>query len=422
ITNTFEQDEWNTWYDILTDVDIMEKKAVAEEQNFYVAIAKTLKSIGFMYIVDQYGNAPYTKAFDVTGNILPAYDKGEDIYKDLLLQLDEAARLMAGAAITTDMRNVDIMFGSTRGYSVDNQKLMWRKLINSQRLKLLIRQSEVFGGTAPAAEIAKITADGSGFLGAGQTADVQPGYAVVDGQQNPFWNAYEVTALGARDDYNRANNYVLDKLMNNNDIRYQYYFSKVQTKTTAQPNDYYGYNFGEIIPNNAPNAANSSDVSGPGLAKSATQPQWIFTSVESMFLQAEAIQRGWLPGDAKAAYENAVRESFTWLGVSNATATANTYLGENIANWDAPINANKINLIVMQKYLALVGINNFEAWVDYRRVGVPTDLPLSLAPGRGTNGIPTRLLYPQSEYNYNSANVASQGSINSQTSKVFWDK
>ena len=76
----------------------------------------------------------------------------------------------------------------------------------------------------------------------------------------------------------------------------------------------------------------------------------------------------------------------------------------------------------MQKYMALIGINNFEAYVDYRRLGVPTDLPLSLSDNKGSNVIPFRLHYPQAEYNYNAANVAAEGNINPQTSKIFWAK
>jgi hypothetical protein len=213
---------------------------------------------------------------------------------------------------------------------------------------------------------------------------------------------------------------VLNKLRGSNDIRYQYYFDVADQPLSG--NTYYGYNFGENVPNSAPKAVNSSDVSGPGLAKSFTQPQWLFTSIESMFLQAEAIQRGWLPGDAKAAYRAAVTESFRWLGVPNAVATAETYLNQSnaVVNYDTA--TDKVRLIVTQKYLALVGINNFEAYVDYRRLGVPTDLPPSMSTGRGTNNIPSRLLYPQNEYNYNAANVGAEGTINAQTSKVFWDK
>jgi hypothetical protein len=415
ITTAYQGDEWSGWYDILTDVNLMEKKAEAANQNYYLGAAKVVKSIGFMYLVDQYNNVPYSKAFDLSGNILPAYDKGEDIYDSLLVELDEAAALFAQnteEAANPGFANSDIMFGG--------DVTMWRKLVNTQRLKLLVRQSEV-PGFSPAAEIAKITADGSGFLMSGETAAVNPGYGAVDGQQNPFYNTYKVTALGATDQYNRANNYVLTKFKNSADPRLEYFFSKAAVPLNG--NLYYGYNFGEVLPNSDPyKHANSSDVAGPGLARSASQDQWLFTSVESMFLQAEAVQRGWIAGDAKATYEAAVTESFKWLGVPSAATAAQEYLtnGGNISNWDAA--TNKIQLIVMQKYLALVGINNFEAWVDYRRVGVPTDLPLSMAPSRGGNGIPKRLLYPQAEYSYNAANVAQEGTINAQTTTVFWDK
>ncbi|RYZ21627.1 MAG: hypothetical protein EOP49_46940 [Sphingobacteriales bacterium] len=73
-----------------------------------------------------------------------------------------------------------------------------------------------------------------------------------------------------------------------------------------------------------------------------------------------------------------------------------------------------------QKYLGLLGINNLEAWVDYRRLGVP-NVPQSLAPGVGPN-IPVRLRYPQSEYNYNAKNVAMENNPSPFTSPIFWDK
>jgi hypothetical protein len=138
-------------------------------------------------------------------------------------------------------------------------------------------------------------------------------------------------------------------------------------------------------------------------------------------MQAEAAQRGWIQGDAQAMYNSAVEESFIWLGVTDAVATADDYLasGNSIVDWDAA--TDKTKLIVMQKYLALVGVNNFEAWVDYRRLGVP-DVPLSLSPSRGNNKIPLRLKYPQDEYNYNAANVAAENNPDPQSSGIFWDK
>lgn len=425
ISTTFEQGRWNAWYDLLFDAHTMEQKAAAlgADYDFYRGIAKVYKSVGFMYLVDMYGNVPYTKAFDLANNLTPTYDNGQEIYADLLKQLDEAVTFFKGPADEQILKlsSSDVMFGGNA--------TMWLKLANTQRLKLLLRQSQV-PGFNPAPEIAKITAEG--FLMSGESAEVQPGFQTASTnpstitQQNPYFENYKTLYTNIiADNYNRANNYILGLFRTNNDPRYTRVFSPVPTACAncnppVTAGSYFGFDYGQINTDpNQPKAANSSDVAGPGLVSSAQDPIWFFTSVESMFLQAEAIARGWLPGDAKMAYENAVRESFLWLGLSNAQATTYINSAEAIVDWNAA--TNKINLIVTQKYLSLIGINNFEAWVDYRRLGVP-NVPKSLAPSASGNVIPLRLRYPQTEYNYNAANVATQGNPDPKTTGVFWDK
>ena len=66
------------------------------------------------------------------------------------------------------------------------------------------------------------------------------------------------------------------------------------------------------------------------------------------------------------------------------------------------------------------GTSILPVYNDYRRTGFPK-VPISIYPGHLPN-VPLRLIYPQSEYNLNAANVGTQGSINPQTDKVFWDQ
>lgn len=421
ITTSFGAGEWN-WYDILFDADVMEKKGLAANQPFYQSVGKLIKSIGYMYLVDQYNNVPYSSTFDIK-NLTPKYDKGADIYKSLLADLEVAAQLMKSAQPDAATKTADIVF---KGNIVK-----WQQLINTQRLKLLIHESAVVSGADVSSVIASINANGSGFLsGVGEfatsadgSASVNPPYVQDKDKQNPFFDTYDQLYTGdVANQYWRANNYVLNKFFDNDDERYAAFFDEAQTIIQGQV--YYGYNYGEIISNSDPfKAVNSSDVSGPGISKSASQPQWFFTVAESLFLQAEAAQRGWLPLSPQAVYESAVKASFTWLGSDPANATAILGAG-GYANYAAA--PNKIKLIAEQKYLALTGINNFEAYVDYRRLdgaeAILTDMPLSLSPSRGANQVPLRILYPQSEYNYNAANVAAEGTINAQTSRIFWDK
>ncbi len=433
ISTTYEATQWSAWFDLLFDNHTMERKANAAGEQYFEGIAKVIKTVGFMYLVDMYNNVPYSKAFDLANNILPSYDKGADIYNDLFVQLDEALNLINNADVNDNIgiEQADILFGGN--------KTRWRKLINTQRLKLVLRLVNVSGFNA-AAQIAKVTSDG--YLGAGETASVQPGYSksrnpALVSQQNPFWDNFKLTYNDqVADQFNRANNYILNVMRNSSDPRYTRIFSPVASGcTSCNPSvpagSYFGYDYGDVNQDpDLPKSSNSSDVAGPGLAVSPTQAQWFFTSVESMFLQAEAIQRGLIPGTAQTAYNNAITESFVRLGVPNASTAATTYINSNQAAVRWPSTSDSIiNKIVYQKYLALAGTNNFEAWVDYRRVGVPRSgipasliLPLSISPSRGTNIIPLRLRYPQSEYNYNAANVAAEGNVDPQTSKVFWGR
>jgi hypothetical protein len=74
-----------------------------------------------------------------------------------------------------------------------------------------------------------------------------------------------------------------------------------------------------------------------------------------------------------------------------------------------------------QKYFALNGIQANETFNDWRRLGV-VQPPLSVAPERGTRQIPRRLLYPTTEYSYNTENVKGVGDITPYSPRVFWDK
>lgn len=419
LTSSFNRLSWLDMYDILKDIDVIEKNAEVRKETGYQAIAKILKSIGYMQLVDQYNNVPYSKSFDLANNMLTPYDKGEDVYASLIAELEAADELLKTAQVSEnlDIKTADIMFKGNLS--------MWRKLGNTQRLRMLMHQSEILGNAGLKTEVDKIVANGGGFLEAGETAEVQPGYAKDVDKQNPYWNTFNINDAGGLDNFNRANNYFLNLLRNNDDIRYQYFYSKAATPTKGEL--YVGFDYGFDYPEGTPEAdkkaaANSSNVAGPGIATGADMAQWLFTSFESLFLQAEAIQRGALAGDAKAKYEEAVTESFSWLGIANAQTVATTYLNAPIktfAVWDS--NNDKLALILTQKYVAMFGINGLETWTDYRRTGIP-NVPLSIYKSRGSNVIPKRLIYPLEEYQYNSANVQKEGTIDPQTATIFWDK
>jgi hypothetical protein len=161
-------------------------------------------------------------------------------------------------------------------------------------------------------------------------------------------------------------------------------------------------------------------------------------------------------------------ENFTYLGATNLGPGPGSYLTNNAGYPDVDYTlgapqctgcpAGGLYTIIQQKWLALNAINTLEVWTDWRRLpytetgatklynsgGAPLNAPTtnfvygdggaftstgltSYGPARSVapqitpaDQIPVRYLYPQTEYNYNSANVGAQGTI-TRYSRVFWD-
>jgi hypothetical protein len=402
---------WANAYDNLEDYYYLENKARSEGKDFYVAIAKTMKAWDYGYLVDFYGNIPYSQALQSTAFITPKYDKAQDVYDDLVKQLDSAATLFKNVTVPNPDKNYDIF---TKG-----DPLAWGRFANTLKLRMLMRQSEIPGrDTYIRAEIAKITANGMGYIGTGQSIKNNPGYLNSTGKQNPFYAnfgytiAAEKTAANGRN-YYLASDYGMNFLADNDDPR----LGKLYTTI----NDGAGTTYASLPfggePGNTDTKTNISAI-GFGLIKAPTQDQYIMTDFESLFIQAEMAQRGYISGDAKAFYQSAVAANFLYLGLSQAEADA--YLADQaVANWDT--NTDKIALIIKQKWAAMNGSNDIEPWSDYRRLELPADMPISRASGVTTRKIPVRMLYPQNEYSYNATNVAAEGNISQFTSRLFWD-
>src|SRR5690606_33052912 len=86
------------------------------------------------------------------------------------------------AAAGTEAGSDDVLFGGN--------KALWAKFGNTIKLRGLVRQSEVADNAYIQAEISKIQSEGSGFLGEGESALIQPGYLNSTGKLNPFWESY----------------------------------------------------------------------------------------------------------------------------------------------------------------------------------------------------------------------------------------
>ncbi|MDP4246470.1 MAG: SusD/RagB family nutrient-binding outer membrane lipoprotein [Bacteroidota bacterium] len=410
-------------FDVLFDLHQCQVKGLAGGDTALAGASMVLAAKLWQELVDLYGDIPYSQTFQVATITSPAYDKAQDIYNDLQKKLDTAITYLSGSVPNKFAAADIIAHGNTNE---------WILLANTLKLRLLIRQSEI-SGFNPSADIAKILAKG-GVLMAGQSVSVNPGYSNQAGKQNPFYANFGFTPTGVQsttaDD---ANAYIVKLEKTDNDPRLSRFFYPVGFAGSNFVGDVFG-----DLQSNIP-VGSASSYFGPGLigdpggsgdvtaGPGSSQDQWIVPSFESMFWYAEAVARGWIPGNAQTAYAAAVTENFVWLGVPNAAAAATSYMSgaadadpNTLAGLGTPF--LKDQFIAYQKYRALVGIDPLEAYSDIRRLNILTDNSyISAAPGKLSNSIPVRLLYPQSEYTSNSTNVLKEGTISPFTSKIFWD-
>lgn len=418
ITSNFQSGTWDALYDNIADFDYIEKSSLQQNLPVYRAIAKVMKAYDFHQLVDLWGNVPYTEALKGAANISPKYDQGQAIYEDLVKQIDSAVLIfkspaaLASISVSTDMTKV-LLFGSTLNTTdpTGSSKTFlnkWVKFSNSLKLQLLVNQSQISGRDAYIkGELSGLTS--SDFLGLGEDAVVNPGYQASTGKTNPFYGAFYKSPGSAGDNYNsiRASDYAAKAYTNNNDPRISFYYNKGSQAT------YLGSVFGD------PTGTGGAASVGTGLLQ-ITGNAILMIAAESLFLQSEAVQRGYIAGNAKQLFQNGVLASFQFDNVADAANTATAYLAQANpdVNWD--LATDKIKVIITQKWFAINGIDILTSYNDYRRTGYP-NVPLSTDPN-SSGRIPVRVLYPQREITTNGANVTAQGNVDPYTTTVFWDK
>ena len=421
------QSNWFTYYNgMLMDLTYIEKNATAAKDIYYKAIAKTLKAMIYQMLVDIYGDVPYSQA--CTGNLAPVYDDAQKIYEDLVIQLDSAVTIIKTAA-NANAPSTDIMF------SGDMTK--WKQLANTLKLRILLRQSQMTGRDVYIkGKLSGLTS--SDFLSA--DALVNPGFTTTKPQF--YYSTFGWTTTGALT--NAHTQYVMnayiEKVYNDlNDPRKARCFAKAIAASSTIP-DWHGKPFGlEGDGLGNPWNKDKGNLIGVGLQElnvSNLKGALVMPAFESYFLQAEAVQRGWLTGDVKSLYENGVKANFAYLGLTSADATAYLANGRLMSDWS--VATNKLTLILYQKYIAFCGINGLEAWSEYRRTGIPDPKAgdasasmLSYNDGVSRRQIPTKMHYPTREFTLNSANVlaAAKKAYGGKDpddkyhfdSKVFWD-
>lgn len=397
-----------------------------------IAIATILKVYFMWTITDRWGDIPYSEALKAAGNVTPKYDKQEDIYPAMLADLKAAmASFDPSAAVRGDVYYpAPATPAVASASSINTQITKWKQLANSLRMLIALRMSKVYpapGGLA-ATEFADAANDAAGSIevNADNFTLVYPGGTAL--QTNVFYSA-----LNGRKDYAFSKT-LGDILSNMGDPRRAAY----GTPGAAFP---YGLKRDDAV---------GFDISVSGayaapiatVNRSTTSPIVIIPAAYVLLAKAEAVERGWMTGDAEALYKAGVTASFTQWGQTAAAATAylsgdaefNTGVGGGIDIGFSPAfpsiigsNANTttpLQRIQLQKYLAAFE-DGIQAWSEWRRTGIPNLVPTV----NGTNTpreIPRRLTYGTGEYAGNPVGVAEAAARypggDKMSSRMWWDQ
>jgi hypothetical protein len=394
-------------------------------------IGRIMRALIMERLTDLYGDVPYSQAGQgyYTGVITPKYDKQQDIYADLLKEVDEATAALDPAA---DIPTGDVYY---RG-NIDQ----WKRFGNTLLLRMAMRLTKADAATAQA-YATKV--QGKTMLSNSDNAFVMHDIAGARVTQNR--NSQVLLGDGGQENYYvKWSKTFIDYLQTNNDPRLskiavtQLYLTDVTKSQNAAANSSAAVQKG--MPNgkdlsgraaydisSTPGYTTFPDYSSPspGMIK-RNGPTFVLTYAESELLLAEAAQR-WNLGSASQHYNAGVTAANTYLSQYDATMTVApadvaTYL---TAHPYTP--ATGLEMINTQ-YWALTNtmLDFYESWINWRRSGYPVLTPV-VYPNNATNGqIPRRFPYPTTEItsnpdNYRGASAAVPGGDNL-SGRVWWDK
>ncbi len=378
----------------LADVKFLKKA----ENPAYSGIAKVMEAFIYQYLVDHFGDVPYSEAINGAiedGSIVaPNFDDDAAIYPALVTTLDEALADLSGA---DDIGSEDLVFGG----SIAN----WTKFANSLKLRILMRMS---GVNDVSAQVAEVMANGE-FL---ESIQAEVAFSGETGSENPMY-AWEESGIGL---FYKAATTVTEILDDTDDPRLFYFYKEAVNfpgEIRAGDQNQIALDFGAV----------NEDWSDPAdVTYGAAVPTIFMSSWETWFLRAEAARKFNTGDDFVGAVETAIRENSAYLGVP--AGDVETFLTSfNFGGASADV---QDRLLAVQKWISMTGLQEAEGWIESRRFDTPStpyftgdggvfQVPLQSAlPGRT---FPSRWLYAESEQNLN-PNFPGQPTV---TDKVFWD-
>lgn len=418
-------------------VDIVELTRDKPQYKNLHNIARIWKVLIFARLTDLYGDVPYSEAGlgYYKGNLSAKYDKQQDIYMDMLKEVEAAMAALDPAA---DQVTGDVIYKS------NFEK--WKRFGNSLILRLAMRLTKVDDITAKSyveKVVGKTMAnnDDNAFLkhdasGARITQNRNSQVLLGDGGQEHYYVKWSDTFINALKNSNdpRIKVAVTKLFLTPSEVEESDGTKKKNPDFVTDPAVQKGMPNGKDLNTNPlyaisahPSYTTFPEYSSPhpGMIK-RDGITFILTYAESELLLAEAAQRWGVGGSAETHYKNGVKAGITFLGQYDAALAISDADAEAYATAH-PLTGG-LSQIGLQYWIHQnTALNFYETWSNWRRTGFPNLIPV-VYPGNATSGtIPRRLPYPTAEEAgsnsayYKAAAAAVPGGDNL-AGRVWWDK
>ncbi len=392
-------DYWNTLYGLLNDLESI--KTNEKTNAAYNAVSDILRSYLFSQLTDMWGDVPYSEALQAkSGNYTPKYDTQEAIYTDPNTGI---LAVLANAAATLKTTS-----GKIRGDILFNNDLnQWVKFANALRVRYYLRISKritdftALQALSTSTDIMQSNADNA----------VLP-YLSSAPNQFPMSNA----SLGLYQEHRMT--LTVDSILKAwDDPRVNVLYKPTEASVLAGTPEFKGLLNGQSRETIAAKGIKGDEISLFG-AIFRDVPNGIDAQfmqyAELQFALAEAVERGYISGNAQQFYEEGIRASFEYYQVTMPT--------DYLTRTNVAYGTDNLTKILTQKWLML-NTNGHEAWFNIRRTGIP-----ALTPGPdnfNNDQYPVRYLYPENEQATNAVNLGeaiSRLGGNTINSKVWWEK
>lgn len=384
----------------------MVELAADNNPNAFQALNKFVKAFTIFYISMEMGDVPYSDALQgEIGNITPKYDSQKDVMLQVLDDLEEAYTL----------------FGQAKNFDGDpvlgGDVSKWQKTVASFELKVLMSLSRVADDADLRVKERFAAIVSNKKLMESNEDNYQLVFSEKKGQRYPMY----------KDDFNynmypMLSTMIVDVMKQNQDYRLFYIAepsdAKVKEGIDASSWDaYIGVNpslpFHEI--SEMYSSDNFCNLNLRYKNNAAGEPFITVGYADQCFILAEAAVRGWISGSADTYYKKGIEASMRFIAdhtpenYAHGRVLTDEVIAEFLQNPAIQLTngeADGLEMILTQRYLAWFLHSPWNSYYEYRRTGYPK-LPIN--PETSLNEVktelPQRWMYPESESQYNKANL-----------------